>query len=316
MTSDDDASSPARAQALFTPTLWANRSGSTTVRKVLHPARARDAAPAHHRSSWSSSSTSRRPPATPRASMLALPCSWRAPPRPLASRLPRSHASVARSSSSTLAHMCTIRTRSSLRATCIPTLPLVQLQGSRIVSSAPGYPHPYPYLASPPTLLLDPPLSRSPMRRRARGSDAHYVRIHSIPGRSAPASSLCRVYTLSISHSLTLARSLAPILALRISRPAPHKYLVRNSISTYIRIYRASESPARSPPPASDRVRCVATLHCPHQACSGAGRRHSMTTYATTPPPDAGQPLASFSDDDPACHLERCRRHPALVGAR
>ena len=82
MTSDDDASSPARAQALFTPTLWANRSGSTTVRKVLHPARARDAAPAHHRSSWSSSSTSHCPPASPRASMLALPCSWRAPPRP------------------------------------------------------------------------------------------------------------------------------------------------------------------------------------------------------------------------------------------
>ena len=134
------------------------------------------------------------------------------------------------------------------------------------------------------------------MRRRARGSDAHYVRIHSIPGRSAPASSLCRVYTLSISHSLTLARrSLAPILALRISRPAPHKYLVRNSISTYIRIYRASESPTRSPPPASDR--CVATLHCPHQACSGAGRRHSMTTYATTPPPDAGQPLTALGDD-------------------
>ena len=117
------------------------------------------------------------------------------------------------------------------------------------------------------------------MRRRARGSDAHYVRIHSIPGRSAPASSLCRVYTLSISHSLSLARrSLAPILALRISRPAPHKYLVRNSISTYIRIYRASESP----PPASDRVRCVATLHCPHQACSGACRRHSMTTRTDT----------------------------------
>ena len=150
MTSDDDASSPARARALFNTTLWAQPFWGRP-RKVLHPARARDAAPAHHRSPWSSS---------PAPLVLLLPCLARfcAPMLALPLWQPSASRFLLRMRPIVVVrhvrpHMCTIRNRSSLRATCIPTLPLV--------SSARAFPtlpvtltltltfDPYPIIGSP-----------------------------------------------------------------------------------------------------------------------------------------------------------------------
>ena len=219
MTSDDDASSPARAQALFTPTLWANRSGSTTVRKVLHPARARDAAPAHHRSSWSPPSTSCLPLRFhARASVLvactAAPTCFLASPfacvrRPIVVVHARPHVYYQNSLFASR-HMYPYFTVSQ------PSRLAHRLVCSRLPSPLPLASPPHPTIGSPSPAPTPAPAPQCVVGLEARMHTTYvfiaYLVVLLLHRR-------CAVFTPYLS--LTLSLSLAPILALRISpRPA------------------------------------------------------------------------------------------------